>query len=896
MLTLSKLIGLRRQLKKSGYPNIELTRSDYEALKQGCYFDAAKGWHVVDYIEYYCKLSIGQWKGKPIELLPWQTEQLLVPVFGWQRPGGLRRIKKSVTFIPKKNGKALALDTKIPTPDGFKEMRDIKPGDYVFDEQGVKCRVIAESEIFTNRKCYKITFRSGASVVCDAEHEWIFNFKKKSIKLTTEEAFRTYKIRDPYSVNLTKPIKNYRKDLLIPPYTLGFWLGDGHSDSARITLNKKDVEVLDFIQNEGVCVTKNKDYNENTSSYSLTDGVKGKHDSLTIQIRLKELGLINNKHIPNQYLWSSYQDRLELLRGLMDSDGCCLNRGDCEFASTNETLANDVALLLRSLGIKAKAKRYKSHVKGYEAKDRYRVYFFPDKLNPVFKLKRKYQKQVSYKPISRVFRDYIESIKEVPSVPTKCIQVSSKSSLYLCTEYFLPTHNSTLVSALVPFCLDPAGDGEGGAQAYLAATAKDQAGIIYREAANMIDASPELLKKFKVYRGSKTITYDNSTFARALSAEASSSEGLNAHLLAIDEIHAWSDLDFYASIKWATAAREQPLTFIISTAGADFNTLGGEEYLYTKKLIKGDVIDVATHALIFEADPTDDLEDEKIWYKANPSLGHAIPFDRFKEDFNEAKQKGGKDWADFKRYRFNIWGGADAPYLNLTDWNKCGQSFDEKILEGRDCFLGIDLSSKEDITAICYGFKIDDLYYLKWRYWCPQETIKAKVEKGEFNYQRWRDQGYIIEIPGARIDQDYIERKIREDAKIYNIKEVIFDPWNAYNLVKIFKDENAFPVLEVRTSYAHFSIPTKELKSLVSDGKIKHNANPVTDWMAGNLRVQENNWQEVMPAKKMGKMKYKIDGMVAGIMSLMRLIVPEDKPQKSRYEDDNENIVIIKGQ
>lgn len=376
-------------------------------------------------------------------------------------------------------GKALALDTLIPTPHGFKRMGDIEVGDVVYDGNGRETTVMRLSPIFHNHKCYKVSFDDGTSVIADADHLWSVqtahqrtnvgrwqhaakrpspNRQPGCSVVTTEEAAKNIKAergkRHNYRIGV-RPFAGRLRDLPVPPYTLGVWLGDGTSREAELTT--ADEEILEHVRNDGVSVGrpyhrgslgKAKTYRlggatgGRISRLRTPDGrFAGAADNSTLASKLRRLNLLNNKHIPQEYLFSSFEQRLALLQGLMDTDGCISKTGTCAFTTVNERLASGVSVLLAGLGIK-NTTTVKSRSGGGTA---YRMHFTTDL--PVFRLRRK-KERIPEKARPSTKRRYITSIEEVESVPVRCITVSSPEHTYLCTNQFVITHNSWAWMAL----------------------------------------------------------------------------------------------------------------------------------------------------------------------------------------------------------------------------------------------------------------------------------------------------------------------------------------------------------------------------------------------------------------------------------------------------------------
>ena len=345
------------------------------------------------------------------------------------------------------SGKALALNTPIPTPSGWTTMGNLKPGDEVFSDDGNVCNVIATSKIMHNHTCYQLTFSDGTKIIADKDHLWRTDecldrwSDKPGSQKTTEQIFKTQKFRKNtnHSINACQPINTIRKKLPINPYLLGIWLGDGSKAGARITT--ADITIVkSFEKYYNIKKIKGNNYD-----WGISSRTNNNENSLLIQLR--KLNLLKNKHIPILYLRSSKKQRLELLRGLMDSDGTVNKRtGMPSFCSTNKKLATDVLELIRSLGLipyitKSLAKFNKKVIS-----DKW-IINFSSRFN-VFKLIRKKQIQKTKNFRAVYGRRYITNVKKVKSVPVKCICVDAPSKMFLCSKAFIPTHNSTLTSVL----------------------------------------------------------------------------------------------------------------------------------------------------------------------------------------------------------------------------------------------------------------------------------------------------------------------------------------------------------------------------------------------------------------------------------------------------------------
>ncbi len=330
--------------------------------------------------------------------------------------------------------KGLALDTSIPTPDGWKTMRQLKVGDQVFGSDGRPCKVTAKSGIHY-RPCYRIRFDDGSSVVCDDEHLWRTTSGRaanpKTSVLTTDEIRRTLWLHGQrqHRIPLAGPLDLPEVDLPIHPYVLGCWLGDGKASDGSIS--KPDAEMFDLIVECGYEVAPD------TSK----DGKCPTRTVYGLRTQLRQAGLLGHKVIPAEFLRASREQRLALLRGLMDTDGSWNKaRRQAVFSNTDKSLSKSVCELACSLGQRAVMHQVTAHGFGLSV-SAYPVTFTPNgHLNP-FSLSRKADLvQFGVKPYST--RRLVLAVDDMPVVPTQCITVDSPDSTYLCTESMIPTHNT----------------------------------------------------------------------------------------------------------------------------------------------------------------------------------------------------------------------------------------------------------------------------------------------------------------------------------------------------------------------------------------------------------------------------------------------------------------------
>ena len=356
-------------------------------------------------------------------------------------------------------GKALALETHIPTPAGWKTMGEIAVGDQVFDENGDPCRVVAATEVMLGRPCREVELSDGSLFIADAAHLWVTTSKQErrpgrprtSSAKTTDEIARSLTYGDEFShqVRLAGAARYPTADLPIDPYVLGYWLGDGTSSKGEITVGAGDVDVLASFEAAGYTVwpaTSPQAYRLGGAAHHADHehrrdalGRFGGNGSLSSQLRA--LGLLGNKHVPSPYLTGDVGQRLALLQGLMDSDGYVDDQGRCEFVNTREDLAWAVHELAASLGLRPTRRKKRALLNGIDCGPAFQVKFTPRRV-PVFRLPRKLAR-LKTDDRAHEFRS-IRAVREVPTVPVRCIQVSAPSGMFLIGDSYVPTHNSSL--------------------------------------------------------------------------------------------------------------------------------------------------------------------------------------------------------------------------------------------------------------------------------------------------------------------------------------------------------------------------------------------------------------------------------------------------------------------
>jgi replicative DNA helicase len=399
-------------------------------------------------------------------------------------------------------GKALALDTPIPTPTGWTTMGELRVGDEVLDDQGRPCRVTFATPVMHGRPCYEVTFDDGSTIVADGEHQWfaydlpawnsrrerhyrlsgrhshiperipklardqIARWKLPRVVTTDQMIDEGVLCRDQrpnWYIALTAPLDLPEKDLRLDPYLLGVWLGDGHSSGAAITT--EDPEIVAAFESHGcrlrqqaraVVTDLAAQYGFTRHDYVLSavKGTGGRHADdaqPSFAAALIDLRVIRNKHIPSAYLRSSREQRLALLQGLLDADGTVSASGAVELCLADRRLVAQARELVCSLGHRPGQIRQKLiPLADGRTTVAWRFSWVP--LDNVFHPRRKAVRLASSRRrllSGRATRRAIVSIAPVSSVPVRCIAVDSPRHMYLAGESMIPTHNTSFALGIV---------------------------------------------------------------------------------------------------------------------------------------------------------------------------------------------------------------------------------------------------------------------------------------------------------------------------------------------------------------------------------------------------------------------------------------------------------------
>lgn len=928
---------------------IKRQRDDLKnAHKRGLYFDHNEGQRWVD---FFSILMLGP--DQPFELMPFNLWEIYVS-YGWHRlEDGTRRFRTKYKSCARKNAKCLAVDTPIPTPEGFKPLADIKEGDFVFDENGIPALVEYVSPVKYNHPCYKVVFSDGSELIADADHLWetetrlsgatkggstktpkllrhrgwgLFSlhgklyhvgkddehlqakYEKKLAELlaeqplnqvdkvkSTEQIRSTLRTNDGeanHSIPVCRPVHFDAVELPVDPYFLGAWLGDGDSETPRITCQNGDIDIIRRIESAGY-KAKSIKVNDRTPRYAFE--LQHNHKKGAILQAFRGLGVINNKHIPAAYLYNSVENRIALLNGLMDTDGSAMKSGQCTFVSKTRRLVDDVKILLQSLGIKVTFSTKESKINGRVVGEHYTLQFFAPKSFPVFGLARKQSRLKEN--VSRCLSRHIVDIIPVDSVPVKCIKIDRERGLFLAGTSFIATHNTPIASGEILGHLTI--EGLHRAEAYVSATKEDQAKIAFDDAKSIISHTPELQE---VLESSASAIYNRETESKFqfLTSNPKTADGTRPSYALIDEFHEFESVDMLTKLRTGQIHRKQPIFNIVTTRGShkDWPCFNYERKTFIP-ILEGSIKDDSTFVVIYSQDSEEEFDKPETWIKSNPMLcpGGILKLETLIEEQGRAKNLGEEAIVGFKTLNLNWWCDAATQFVPEQFWNASGSRWNEEILHGKNCWAGLDMGATQDFCALALYFPPDDwldyenaqkektpeeeksLYVrspLKvpgkhrviWRFWIPEYKFEARIANGLHQLRDWVKAGHIRLLEGNVIDPREIEKDIEQLSRTYNIRLLTYDRYNATSTALTVQEHCGVPTIEFPQTIGNFSKPTKDYRDLIAKYQLDHGFNPIATWMMRNaVQIKDNN-DNIRITKDSRRSAEKVDGVIAAIMAL----------------------------
>lgn len=449
-------------------------------------------------------------------------------------------------------------------------------------------------------------------------------------------------------------------------------------------------------------------------------------------------------------------------------------------------------------------------------------------------------------------------------------------------------------------------DREPGAEVYAVAADKDQARIVFDTSKIMVSRSPELQDLCEVFRDSIKLKGSTESY-QVLSSDSDTKHGFRPHGIVFDEFHAQPNRDLFDTLYRGMGKRRQPLLLMVTTAGDDDESICMEEWEYARRVVSGTIDDPQYLPVIFEAAPEDDWTDEAVWRRVNPGYDITIKADYFHAEAAAAQREPRKR-NSFLQLHLNRWTNQATAWLPIEWWDACptvkaAAALLAAVPQPWIVAAGLDLAQKIDLAAFVVGHRLPleegilpELVEvvkeepdgqvqrastaLNFRalfvpyFWLPEDTLRDRERQDGVPYSVWRDAGFLRVTPGSVIDYDQIYRDITaEIGPRHGLKgaEIAYDPAFATQLANQLASAGFRPV-EVPQNYRHFSEPCQIFEALVRSQRAINDGNRVMRWCVENVAIRKDDAERIRPVKprKSGK---RIDGVVAGVMALSRLMV-----------------------
>lgn len=432
-----------------------------------------------------------------------------------------------------------------------------------------------------------------------------------------------------------------------------------------------------------------------------------------------------------------------------------------------------------------------------------------------------------------------------------------------------------------------------GGEVLSAASDRSQAKIAFEEAVNIIRSVPKIDDIARITDHKHRIKNSNhGSFYACVSNDAASAHGHTPVFALIDEIHAWKKRDLWDALKSGMSKTPGSLMIIATTAGRGQENLAFEQIDYARKVARREIIDPATLPILFETAAEADWQDEAIWHRANPGLQYGYPdIEGLRQMAREAVNRPG-DRDAFRQYHLNTWlDHSEAPFVEMSVYDAGAKPVDLAELEHEPCWLGVDLSSNSDLTAVVAAWRDgEDGYIVHPWFFCPEDNLQRRAERDKVPYPHWAEEGFIIPTPGNVVDFRAVEDHIRDLCERYAVREIAFDPHLARVMMSNLA-EDGFPAVEMRQGWITMAPAIKELERAIIGGKFQHGGNPILRWHFDNIAVETDKAGNKSFHK--GKSRDRIDGAMATAMAVGRAATGEDERSIYTTDDRPEGLLIF---
>jgi phage terminase large subunit-like protein len=431
---------------------------------------------------------------------------------------------------------------------------------------------------------------------------------------------------------------------------------------------------------------------------------------------------------------------------------------------------------------------------------------------------------------------------------------ATKRRRFTYADVFVPRKNgkTTFASVIALYCMIL--DGEAGAEVYAAAVDREQAKICFEASKELIRGSI-FERVVKIYTNSLVYGKAASSY-KPLSKDSKNKDGLNPSCAICDERHAWANNAIYEVLKTGVGARSQPLIFSISTAGTDTSLPYFTDVQVLKDVMLG-IKEKDNHfIMLYQPDEEDAWDDPMTWQKVNPNYGISLSASYMENEYLEAKMRGGSTLAAFCTKNINMW--VDAPEVWISDdtVRDNNSDLDESLLLGEECYVGLDLASKSDLTAAAFFFP----KYMAFKILFIVPEAKVTEQEDRVDYRRWHEQGWLTVSPGKVIDEDWYMSRLLQELDKYKVKSIAYDPWGMWNMLQKFGRYQEY-LMEYQQSIRFMSVPTKWFESAVLKNELNFMHNPILRWNMKNVVIYTDPNANIKLDK--ARSRNKIDGVVA---------------------------------
>ncbi|WP_413709385.1 terminase large subunit [Rhizobium sp. Rhizsp82] len=418
-----------------------------------------------------------------------------------------------------------------------------------------------------------------------------------------------------------------------------------------------------------------------------------------------------------------------------------------------------------------------------------------------------------------------------------------------------------------------------------AGSARKQARECYEELASIVTFDSRLRGKVRLQDYKSRIVYpDHRTRYEAVSADAGVLHGGTPRMILVDELHVWKKRDLWDALSSSDTKTDDAFMVIATTAGRGQENLAFEKYEHACKVQRGEIIDDSFLPIIFAAERTDDWRDENVWRAVNPGLSCEQPYPSIRKMRIKAKraEHSPGDLDELLQLHLNVWlDNSTSSFVDMHVYDKGKEPFDIERFAGKPCWIGVDMSTVSDLTAVVACFREDDgTAFVYPHFFCPQDGITRKSVADGVPYQHWADSGFITATPGPVIDQEAVERYIRELAERFKVREIAFDKAYAQLLMQsLLKSHH--PVITMQQGWVTQSPALNRLEAAIVSGKFRHGGHPVLRWNFDNAVVHtDSNGNRILHK---GKSTDRIDGCFATWMAFDRMSANSN--QASIYTD-----------